>query len=91
MAMKLQRELGEHLPGWRKQMSTELTKLKHALADDNEYLLSHAHPWLRPILCKRNAAMLRELSFIIKSEDVNLAVDLFFGLPMAGAASRPHI
>ena len=47
-----------------------------------------AHPWLVAIVSKRHVPMMRELSFIIKSEDVNLAADLFFGLPMAGPA-RP--
>ena len=58
VALKLQADIGENLVSWRTQMSKQLTKLKEALADTNDYLLRHGHPWLRLLMRKRNVGMM---------------------------------
>ena len=50
----------------------------------NDELLARAHPWLRPILEKRNVRFLLEFHFVIGYIDHDHWCDYSFGLPMMG-------
>ena len=49
-------------------------------------IVDNVHEWIRPIVAKRNAVFMTEVTFLCGGLDLNLMVDYVFGLPMMGWA-----
>ena len=54
--------------------------------EESVRLLPLVHPWIRPIVAKRNVVFMREITFLCGNLDTVLMCDYVFGLPMLGWA-----
>ena len=61
----------------------ELAVLCHRLCLN---FIDYVHPYIRPIVARRNVVFMTEVSFLCGGLDLNLMVDFVFGLPMMGWA-----
>ena len=58
-----------HLVGSRRTILEICSTLVPLVARDSETLVSMAHPDFREVLSKRNLALMREVSFVVRSQD----------------------
>ena len=90
-ALNAQRDLPSDLATSRSLILAELRILAKACTEENARIIERVHPYIRPIVAKRNIAFMREVSFICQGLDYNLMIDYVFGLPMLGWARHSPI
>ena len=90
-ALELHRIHGDSIASYREQLSELCKLLLDATCAENERLVKSAHPWLKPVLGKRNVRFMVEFNYIIGYEDHDLFCDYTFGLPMLGLARHSPV
>ena len=90
-AIDAQHKLPGDLNQARSKVKDELEILACSCMDENHQILNAVHPYIKPIVAKRNVAFMREVSFICKGLDYNLVLDYVFGLPMLGWARHSPV
>ena len=90
-AVDAQKEMPLDLNNARMKVMKELEILAVACDSDNKLILKAVHPYIRPIVAKRNFAFMREVTYLCQGFDFNLVIDYVFGLPMLGWARHSPI
>ena len=90
-AIDAQLKLPGDLNQARAKVSEGLQILACACLDENHQIMMAVHPYIRPIVAKRNIAFMREVNYLCDGVDYNLVVDYVFGLPMMGWARHSPV
>ena len=90
-AVEAQNSLKSDLTGARSRMLSEVQRLAVACEPENQQILQCVHPYIRPVVAKRNVAFMREVLHICHGLDNNLVLDYVFGLPMMGWARHSPV
>lgn len=90
-AIELHRLHGDAILTYREKLENLCDQLASALEESNEFLVSKAREWLRPILAVRKVLFMVELNYLAGYADHDLFCDLTVGLPMMGWARRSPV
>ena len=90
-AINAQLDLPGDLKQARAKVKDGLQVLACACLDENHQIMMAVHPYIRPIVAKRNMAFMREVNYLCDGVDYNLVVDYVFGLPMMGWARHSPV
>ena len=81
-----------HLNSFRNMVVSLVVALSSLLLQANQLILECVDKVLLQVLGKKNLALMRELTYVVRCPDTFAVLDLVWGLPMAGwARHSPHL